>query len=171
MQDQPLMQAYPERSAINSTAVPGKFNIYRGKGNSKLREGPENTLLPIQYVVYETLVNGISSAIQNRDFQGALLTEYELNGEKHHIVFAMWYSKTQHLYFLTALGQYSSRDFRRGMRQFKTENEYRLKIKLAPIHPEGLSNLKEKLARSNLSGANVVLLDDTIQSNTLGIAD
>lgn len=164
MQLQPLTQNHPDRSTRHPTPKHEKFNIYYGKGNSKLRQSGETTLLPIQYVVYETLVKGISSAIQNRDFKGAMLIDYELNGEKHHIVFAMWYSKTDHIYFLTSLGQYSSRDFRRGMRHFKTANAYRLNIKLAPIHPEGLIDLKDKLVRSNLSGANVCLIVDTIIS-------
>ncbi|MGH8548887.1 MAG: hypothetical protein ACRERU_09860 [Methylococcales bacterium] len=164
MQLQPLTQNHPDRTAAPPAPKREKFNIYYGKGNSKLLQSGETTLLPIQYVVYETLVRGISSAIQNRDFKGAMLIDYELNGEKHHIVFAMWYSKTDHIYFLTSLGKYSSRDFRRGMRHFKTANEYRLKIKLAPIHPEGLADLREKLVRSNLSGANVCLIDATIES-------
>ncbi|MCI0667070.1 MAG: hypothetical protein L0Y43_03335 [Methylococcaceae bacterium] len=166
MQLQPVTQNQPERFAHDPIPRQEKFNIYHGKGNSKLCQSEETTLLPIQYVVYETLVRGINAAIQDRDFKGAMLIDYDLNGEKHHIVFAMWYSKSEHLYFLTSLGQYSARDFRRGMRHFKTANEVRLKIKLAPIHPEGLADLREKLLRSNLSGANVCLIDATIESKS-----
>ncbi len=154
----------PTRSPWRLIPTQAKFNIYHGKGNSRLRHGRETRLLPIQYLVYETLVNGISSAIQQQDFKGAILIDYELDGEKYYIVFAMWYSKSEQIYFLSSLGQYSSSDFYRWMQQFKTANEYRLKIKLAPIHQEGLANLKDKLARANLSGANVCLIEETITS-------
>ncbi|MGR9107164.1 MAG: hypothetical protein ACU843_09570 [Gammaproteobacteria bacterium] len=164
MQIQSATRDDPDRHAPLLATIAEKFNIYHAKGSSKAYHGPESRLLAIQYVVYDTLVTGIHSAIRDPDFKGAILTDYELHGEEYHIVFAMWYSQTQQLYFLTSLGQYSSGDYRRGMRRFKTENQARLQIKLAPIHAEGLVNLKEKLARSNLSGANVCLIEDSLES-------
>ena len=163
MHTQPQIQFQPNRSAIKRNANAEKFTIFHGKASAKFSPDGETTLLPIQYVVFDTLVTGIRSAIQNRDFKGAILIDYDLNGEEYHIVFAMWYSKNDRIYFLSSLGQYSTREFHRGMRRFKRANEYSLKIKLAPIHREALTDLQEKLARSNLSGANVCLIDDTIQ--------
>lgn len=163
MQMQPQAQNHSDRHINPWTTIQKKFNIFRGKGNSKRRCSDQSTLLPVQYLVYETLVSGISSAIHGNDFKGVMATNYEVDGEEYHIVFAMWYSKSQHIYFLSTLGQYSSAAFDQGMQQFKRTHEYRLKIKLAPIHAEGLTNLQEKLARSNLSGANVCLIEDTLQ--------
>ena len=163
MHTQPQIQFQSSRSAIMAHANADKFTIFHGKASPKFNSDGETTLLPIQYVVFDTLVKGIHSAIQNRDFKGAILIDYDLNGEEYHIVFAMWYSKNDHIYFLSSLGQYSTRDFHRGMSQFKRANDYSLKIKLAPIHREALADLQEKLVRSNLSGANVCLIDDTIQ--------
>lgn len=168
-----LQPATPEQSnrfGIHTASLPEKFRIYHGKANAKIGLDDESRRLAIQYVVYDTLVKGIHSAIRQPDFKGALITDYELNGEQYHIVFAMWYSRLSHIYFLTSLGQYSTRDFLRRMRHFKVANESRLTIKLAPIHPQGLANLMEKLLRSNLSGANVCLLEDTIEpSNCLAL--
>lgn len=151
-------------SARYPHAIQENFNIYYGKANSKFQNDPDTTLLSIQYIVYETLVRGIQTASQHPDFKGAMLSDYELDGEKYFIVFAMWYSQTKHIYFLTSLGQYSSSEFGREMRHFKIANENRLKIKLGPIHPEGLADLKRKLVLSNLSGANVCLVEDTIKA-------
>ena len=144
-------------------AIQENFNIFYGKANSKF-ESDQETTLSIQYIVYETLVKGIHAASQRRDFKGALLSDYELDGEKYYIVFAMWYSQIKHIYFLTSLGQYSLSEFSREMKHFKVANENRLKIKLGPIHREGLANLKHKLMLSNLSGANVCLVEDTIKA-------
>ena len=164
MQMQSLAQNHSDRPLPPWTTIREKFNIFRGKGNSKQRWSNESTLLPIQYLVYETLVNGISSAIHGKDFKGVMGINYEVGGEEYHIVFAMWYSKSKRIYFLSSLGQYSSAVFDQGMQQFKRTNEVRLKLKLAPIHAEGLTNLQEKLAQSNLSGANVCLIEDTLET-------
>lgn len=155
-------QKNSDRPLSHWSTIREKFNIFRGKANSRRSCSGESTLLPVQYLVYETLVNGISTAVHEKDFQGVMGIDYEMGNEQYHIVFAMWYSKFQHLYFLSSLGQYSTSAFNQGMAQFKKSHEYRLKIKLAPIHTEGLANLREKLLRSNLSGANVCIIEDTL---------
>lgn len=159
---------YPNVAALDHLAGPTTlsglhnpvFNIYRGK--SSCANSTESKRLPIQFLVYDTLVDGISSAIKHKDFRGVMALNYQLHGEEFNIVFAMWYSKPAHLYFLTSLGQYSATLFQKDIENFRAKNRAHFQIRLNPIHPAGLENLAEKLRHSNLSRVNVCIMENTV---------
>ena len=159
---------YPNISANAPLANPSAtsdvhnhlFNIYRGK--SSCAKGTESKRLPVQFLVYETLVDGISSATKHKDFRGVMVINYLLQGEEFNIVFAMWYSKPAHMYFLTSLGQYSATLFQKDIEKSRAGNHTHFQIRLSPIHPAGLENLAEKLEHSNLSRANVCIMENTV---------
>ena len=138
------------------------FTIYMGKDKHKLKHRLCNNQLLIHNIVYETLVEGIESATEDKDFKGVLTVRYQYNEKQHSIVFAMWFSTKHHLYFLTSLGQYSLDSYKKEIEQFKTSQAADMHIKLSLIHRSGLEHLQSKLAKSNLPRANVCLLENTI---------
>ena len=138
------------------------FTIYMGKDKHKLKHSLSHNQLPIHNIVYETLVDGIESVTADKDFKGVLTVRYQYNGTEHSIVFAMWFSRKHHLYFLTSLGQYSLDSYEKEVEQFKTSQAANIHIKLSLIHRSGLEHLQSKLAKSNLPRANVCLLENTI---------
>lgn len=159
---------HPNISASDPSTDPSKFsdvhnpsfNIYRGKPSCS--NSTASKRLPIQFLVYETLVDGISSATKHKDFRGVMALSYQLHGEEFNIVFAMWYSKPAHMYFLTSLGQYSATLFQEDIEKSRATNHAHFQIRLSPIHPAGLKNLAEKLEHSNLSRANVCIMENTV---------
>lgn len=149
-------------SAYGAYSNDPNFTIYMGKDKHKLKRRLCNNQLPIHNIVYETLVEGIESATEDKDFKGVLTVRYQYNGRQHSIVFAMWFSRKHHLYFLTSLGQYSLDSYEKEIEHFKTRQATNMHIKLSLIHRSGLEHLQSKLAQSNLPRANVCLLENTI---------
>jgi hypothetical protein len=148
--------------AYGAYSTDPNFTIYMGKDKHKLKHRLCNNQLPIHNIVYETLVEGIESATEDKDFKGVLTVRYQYKREPHSIVFAMWFSTKHHLYFLTSLGQYSLDSYKKEIEQFKTSQAADIHIQLSLIHRSGLEHLQSKLAKSNLPRANVCLLENTI---------
>lgn len=139
------------------------FTIYLGKNKHKHGVPISNNRLMIQNIVYETLVEGIGSAPMDEDFKGVMTVGYRHDEQDHSIVFAMWFSAKNHLYFLTSLGQYAFETYQKQIEQFRSAHDSGLCIKLSLIHRAALENLQAKLAKSNLPKANICILQDTIQ--------
>ncbi len=156
---------YPHFSAFD-TAFTGhdlpdqNFKIFTGK--PRTCGDPDSKKLPVQFLIYDTLVCGIDSAAKHKDFRGVMGIGYTLQGENFKIIFAMWFSSREHMYFLTSLGQFSANLLRKDLANFKAKNRKSFHIQLHPIDPAGLENLAAKLHCSNLSRANVCIMQNTV---------
>ena len=136
-------------------------NIFRGK--SRRISEPKSKRLRIKFLIYDTLVTGISTATDHNDFCGVTSINYTHQNQEYTMVFAMWYSQSEQRYFLMSLGQFSPLLIRRDIENFKGKNRNHFKIRLNPIHPDGLENLDNKLQRTNILRANVCIVENAVE--------
>lgn len=143
---------------------PSNFTIYFGKLKFHQKLVWDSRNLRIGNTIYETLVDGISSAKQKKGFQGILEIDFEWSGETHNIVFSLWFSSHSQSFFLATLGKYTSTSYQQDLAHFKeycsVNNKFR--IQLYPIPRHFLVNLSERLAASNISKADVCILEETL---------